>query len=71
MASITLDDALILPHFTNQALDGIFGKDTGDLIATGTGVAIGMNPPQWLKDSDVIEAEVEGIGVIENTVRQL
>lgn len=27
MASITLDDALILPHRTNQAPDGVFGKD--------------------------------------------
>jgi 2-keto-4-pentenoate hydratase/2-oxohepta-3-ene-1,7-dioic acid hydratase in catechol pathway len=47
--------------------------EPGDIIATGTpsGVAMGMKPPQWLKDGDVIEAEVEGIGVLENTVRQV
>lgn len=47
--------------------------EPGDIIATGTpsGVAMGMNPPQWLKDGDVIEAEVEGIGILQNTVRQV
>jgi 2-keto-4-pentenoate hydratase/2-oxohepta-3-ene-1,7-dioic acid hydratase in catechol pathway len=45
--------------------------EPGDIIATGTpsGVALGMSPQQWLKDGDVIEAEVEGIGVLRNRVR--
>lgn len=45
--------------------------DPGDIIATGTpsGVALGMVPQPWLKDGDVIEAEIEGIGVLRNTVR--
>jgi 2-keto-4-pentenoate hydratase/2-oxohepta-3-ene-1,7-dioic acid hydratase in catechol pathway len=43
----------------------------GDLIATGTpfGVALGMKEPIWLKDGDVCEARVDGIGVIRNTMR--
>jgi len=43
----------------------------GDLIATGTpfGVALGMKEPVWLKDGDVCEARVDGIGVIRNTMR--
>jgi len=43
----------------------------GDLIATGTpfGVGLGMKPPVYLKDGDICEAEVEGIGVIRNRVR--
>jgi len=43
----------------------------GDIIATGTpsGVALGMTPQLWLKDGDVVEAEVEGIGILRNTVR--
>jgi 2-keto-4-pentenoate hydratase/2-oxohepta-3-ene-1,7-dioic acid hydratase in catechol pathway len=28
-----------------------------------------MSPQQWLKDSDVIEAEIAGIGVLRNRVR--
>lgn len=45
--------------------------EAGDIIATGTpsGVALGMSPQKWLKDADIIEAEVEGIGVLRNRVR--
>ena len=44
--------------------------EPGDLLATGTpaGVAMGMNPPKWLQPGDVMEAEVEGIGVLRNRV---
>ncbi|MFI4987025.1 MAG: fumarylacetoacetate hydrolase family protein [Alphaproteobacteria bacterium] len=47
--------------------------EAGDVIATGTpsGVGFAMDPPRFLKDGDVIEAEVEGIGVLKNTVRQI
>lgn len=43
----------------------------GDLIATGTpfGVGLGMKPPVYLKDGDVCEAEVQGIGIIRNRIR--
>jgi 2-keto-4-pentenoate hydratase/2-oxohepta-3-ene-1,7-dioic acid hydratase in catechol pathway len=42
----------------------------GDIIATGTpsGVALGMRPPPWLKDGDVVEAEVDAIGVLQNRI---
>jgi 2-keto-4-pentenoate hydratase/2-oxohepta-3-ene-1,7-dioic acid hydratase in catechol pathway len=45
----------------------------GDIIATGTpsGVALGMTPQLWLKDGDVVEAEVEGIGALKNVVRDV
>ncbi len=44
----------------------------GDLIATGTpfGVALGMKEPIWLKDGDVCEAQVSGLGSIRNTMRE-
>jgi 2-keto-4-pentenoate hydratase/2-oxohepta-3-ene-1,7-dioic acid hydratase in catechol pathway len=44
--------------------------EPGDLLATGTpaGVAKGMKPPKWLQPGDVMEAEVEGIGVLRNHV---
>ncbi|GIH28469.1 2-keto-4-pentenoate hydratase [Acrocarpospora phusangensis] len=43
----------------------------GDVIATGTphGVGMGRNPQLWLKDGDVVECEVEGVGVLRNRVR--
>src|SRR3990170_1731804 len=44
--------------------------EPGDLLATGTpeGVAMGIYPPKWLQPGDVMEAEVEGIGVLRNRV---
>ncbi len=45
----------------------------GDVIATGTpeGVGVGFNPPRFLKDGDVVEIEIAGIGVIRNRVRRM
>ncbi len=44
----------------------------GDLIATGTPAGVGFTrkPPLYLKDSDVVEVEIEGIGRISNRVRR-
>ena len=41
-----------------------------DVIATGTpaGVAMAMKEPKWLKSGDVVRIEIDGIGVLENTV---
>lgn len=42
----------------------------GTIIATGTpaGVGMGFTPPQFLKKGDVVTCEIEGIGVLKNTV---
>jgi acylpyruvate hydrolase len=44
--------------------------EPGDIIATGTpgGVGFARQPPVFLKDGDVVEAEIEGIGVLTNRV---
>jgi len=51
-------------------LSGALTLEPGDIIATGTpsGVAAGMEPPKWVQTGDVMEAEVEGIGVLRNKV---
>lgn len=43
----------------------------GTIIATGTpaGVGMGFDPPKFLKPGDVVECEIEGIGVLRNTVK--
>ncbi len=43
----------------------------GDLIITGTPSSVGFarTPPEYLKVGDVMEIEIEGIGVLRNTVR--
>ena len=44
--------------------------EPGDVIATGTppGVGFARKPPVFLKDGDVVEVEVEGLGVLSNPV---
>ena len=44
--------------------------EAGDIIATGTpeGVGLGRTPPEYLKDGDVVETEVEGVGVLRNRI---
>lgn len=43
---------------------------SGTIIATGTpsGVAMGMNPPKYLKAKDVVECRIEGLGSLINEV---
>ena len=54
-----------LIHYLSQA----FTLLPGDVIITGTppGVGMGMKPPVWLKDGDVVTVEVEGLGQLTNT----
>ncbi len=44
--------------------------EPGDLIATGTpsGVAHARKPPAWMKAGDVVEVEVERIGILKNPI---
>jgi 2-keto-4-pentenoate hydratase/2-oxohepta-3-ene-1,7-dioic acid hydratase in catechol pathway len=44
--------------------------EPGDIIATGTpsGVGFARKPPEFLKDGDIMETEIEGIGTIRNTI---
>ena len=45
--------------------------EPGDVIATGTpeGVGFARTPPEFLSDGDVVEVEIERIGVLRNTIR--
>ena len=56
-----------------EDLSTVFTLEPGDIIATGTpsGVGAGRDPQEWLYDGDVIEATVEGIGTIVNTVKEV
>ncbi len=44
--------------------------EPGDILATGTpsGVGQGFNPPRWLQVGDVVEAEIEEIGLLRNRI---
>lgn len=56
-----------------EDLSTVFTLEAGDIIATGTpaGVGAGRNPQEWMKDGDVMECFVEGIGTLINTVREI
>ena len=53
-----------------EALSRGMTLDACDVIATGTpeGVGLGRTPQEFLADGDVVETEVEGIGVLRNRV---
>jgi 2-keto-4-pentenoate hydratase/2-oxohepta-3-ene-1,7-dioic acid hydratase in catechol pathway len=44
----------------------------GDVVLTGTPAGVGAfrDPPRFLHDGDVVEVDVEGIGVLRNTMRE-
>jgi 2-keto-4-pentenoate hydratase/2-oxohepta-3-ene-1,7-dioic acid hydratase in catechol pathway len=44
--------------------------EAGDILSTGTpeGVGYARNPPEFLKPGDLLETEVEGIGVMRNPI---
>ena len=45
--------------------------EAGDIISSGTpeGVGMGRTPPEFLKDGDIVETEVEGIGTLRNRIK--
>jgi 2-keto-4-pentenoate hydratase/2-oxohepta-3-ene-1,7-dioic acid hydratase in catechol pathway len=47
--------------------------EPGDIIATGTpsGIGAARNPPEFLKPGDVMETEIDRIGVIRNEIRRV
>jgi 2-keto-4-pentenoate hydratase/2-oxohepta-3-ene-1,7-dioic acid hydratase in catechol pathway len=53
-------------------LSQVFTLEPGDLIFTGTppGVGFARKPPVFLKAGDVVEVEIEGLGVLRNPVVQ-
>ena len=51
-------------------LSKVFTLEPGDVIFTGTPPGVGMarKPPVWLKPGDVVEVEIDGLGVLRNPV---
>ena len=61
-------DVAHLVHYTSQFMS----LQPGDIISTGTppGVGMGMKPPVYLKDGDVIRLGISGLGEQQQTVHQ-
>ena len=45
--------------------------EPGDLVVMGTpsGVGHARKPPLWMKDGDLVEIEIEGIGILANSIK--
>jgi 2-keto-4-pentenoate hydratase/2-oxohepta-3-ene-1,7-dioic acid hydratase in catechol pathway len=56
-----------------ESLSAGLTLEPGDVIATGTpsGVGFGMEPKGLLKDGDIMECRISGIGVLRNTVKEV
>jgi 2,4-didehydro-3-deoxy-L-rhamnonate hydrolase len=54
-------DCFYLVHYLSQFMT----LEAGDMISTGTppGVGLGMKPAQYLKEGDVVELTIEGLGM--------
>jgi 2-keto-4-pentenoate hydratase/2-oxohepta-3-ene-1,7-dioic acid hydratase in catechol pathway len=50
----------------------VFTLEPGDIVFTGTppGVGVARKPPLFLKGGDVVEVEIEGLGLLRNPVVQ-
>jgi 2-keto-4-pentenoate hydratase/2-oxohepta-3-ene-1,7-dioic acid hydratase in catechol pathway len=64
------NDLIFSVPFLIAYASNAFTLEPGDVILTGTpaGVGYGRDPKISLKDGDVVECEVEGVGVVRNPV---
>jgi acylpyruvate hydrolase len=56
---------------TISLLSEIMTWEPGDVIAMGTPAGVGhaRKPPIWMRDGDVCEIEIEGIGILSNPIQ--
>lgn len=54
-----------------SSLSSLITIEPGDIISTGTpaGVAMSMKEPRYLKQDDVVEISIEGLGTIRNRIQ--
>ena len=66
-AAMIFTVAQIIAH-----LSEMMSLQPGDVIATGTppGVGMGMKPPRFLAEGDVMELEIDGLGRQRQQVRR-
>jgi 2-keto-4-pentenoate hydratase/2-oxohepta-3-ene-1,7-dioic acid hydratase in catechol pathway len=64
------EDLIFTPDFIIAELSAGMTLDAGTIIATGTpaGVGAGFTPHRCMKSGDVCEIEIEGCGILRNTV---
>ena len=70
MQSATTADMLFKIPRTLELLSEYCTLEAGDMIAMGTpeGVGHARRPPVWMKPGDVVEVEIEGIGICRSPI---
>lgn len=70
MQDANTDDMIFPVDQTIAILSEVMTLEPGDMIAMGTppGVGHARKPPVWMKAGDVVEIEVEGIGILRNPI---
>ena len=68
--SSTSNMFIVIPEIISK-ISRVMTLEKGDIIATGTPAGVVLNSPNeiFLKDADQIEMEIEGLGVLKNTIR--
>ncbi len=71
MQSASTSDMIFSVAETIKLLAECLTLEPGDVIAMGTPADVGQarNPPVWMKAGDVIEIEIEKIGLLSNPIR--
>lgn len=67
----SIDDMVFSVASLVSILSGFMTLVPGDVIVTGTpsGVGVARKPQLFMKDGDICEVEIEGIGILSNPVR--
>ena len=70
MQSATTSDMVFNVARTISLLSEALTLETGDVVVMGTpaGVGYARTPPVWMKAGDVIEVEIERVGLLRNPV---
>lgn len=68
--SSTLDLMIFPPARLIEYISSFTPLYPGDVIATGTPGGVGWvrKPPLWMKPGDAVEIDIEGVGILRNTI---
>jgi acylpyruvate hydrolase len=69
--SARFDDLIFTIGETVSYLSQWYAFEPGDVLLTGTpaGVGVGRKPPVYMRTGDTVEVEIEGIGILRNTLK--
>jgi 2-keto-4-pentenoate hydratase/2-oxohepta-3-ene-1,7-dioic acid hydratase in catechol pathway len=59
-----------IPEIVSK-ISKVMTLEKGDIIATGTPAGVALKNPnvEFLKDGDKVEMEIEGLGILKNTIK--